>query len=244
MARYTLHPISPTQDLDILTTLSLSATINDPLYHLTYPSSTVSSSALHTYHLKTKIDLPDLGNSKDVIKVVDNSLSPAKIAGFCSWDFGPREKEGEEGKEAEGESEEAVLREWGSELPGADTRFILCLWEKLKVVVGRVEREGDISSSFHFLFVHHMVNERTELLLMRIAPAYQRRGLGGMLLQWGLDRAREEGRRIICLAGPEGWKLYEKFGFRNLGEVEVNLEEFGGEEAYVHRVIVWDPREN
>lgn len=46
---------------------------------------------------------------------------------------------------------------------------------------------------------------------MAVAPAWQRRGVGGQLVRQGLDRLREMGERIVIVVGhPE---YYPRFGF-------------------------------
>lgn len=52
-----------------------------------------------------------------------------------------------------------------------------------------------------------------------------------------MAKADEEGIPIFLTASPMGAKLYPKFGFLEVGRLEVNVEEFGGEsgEVNVHR---------
>lgn len=44
-----------------------------------------------------------------------------------------------------------------------------------------------------------------------------------------MAKADEEGTPIFLTASPMGAKLYPKFGFVEIGRLEINLEEFGGE---------------
>jgi hypothetical protein len=41
-----------------------------------------------------------------------------------------------------------------------------------------------------------------------------------MLLQWGCEQADEHCRDAFLIASPAGMRLYEKFGFKVVGEVQ------------------------
>lgn len=49
-----------------------------------------------------------------------------------------------------------------------------------------------------------------------VAPQHQRKGVGAMLLQWGLDIARSEGTPIQLRATYNGEQLYRRYGFRTI----------------------------
>ncbi|KAK3337609.1 acyl-CoA N-acyltransferase [Cercophora scortea] len=59
------------------------------------------------------------------------------------------------------------------------------------------------------------------LMLLAVDPAYQGRGVGKMLLRWGMDQAAAEGKKTFLLATVEGRPLYEKQGFKVLSEFDV-----------------------
>ncbi|KAJ3497630.1 hypothetical protein NLG97_g1754 [Lecanicillium saksenae] len=50
-----------------------------------------------------------------------------------------------------------------------------------------------------------------------VDPAHQRRGIGKMLLNWGVEKAREEKRDAYLIATPAGLPLYKAAGFEDLG---------------------------
>lgn len=63
-----------------------------------------------------------------------------------------------------------------------------------------------------------------------VHPAYQGRGIAKRLVQWGLDEAKARGG-LECLTEGSvmGRRVYEKLGFRSLGEIEyVFDDEFAG----------------
>lgn len=65
---------------------------------------------------------------------------------------------------------------------------------------------------------------------------YQRRGVGALLLKWGLDQAEAE--RVPC--GVEssfaGLRLYDKMGFRKIDDMR-----YGDKERETMPVMVWEP---
>ncbi|KGO56770.1 Acyl-CoA N-acyltransferase [Penicillium expansum] len=59
----------------------------------------------------------------------------------------------------------------------------------------------------------------SSLTIVAVNPAYQRQGVGTMLLKWACDEADRNGRDGFLLASTAGVRLYEKFGFEKVGEV-------------------------
>lgn len=57
------------------------------------------------------------------------------------------------------------------------------------------------------------------LSVVAVDPAYQRQGIGSMLMRWACDEADRNGRDGYLLASPAGISLYETFGFEKVGEV-------------------------
>jgi len=55
---------------------------------------------------------------------------------------------------------------------------------------------------------------------MSICPEYQRQGLGSMLMQHICEDMDRHGRHGYVLASPAGVRLYSKFGFEAVGQVD------------------------
>lgn len=67
-----------------------------------------------------------------------------------------------------------------------------------------------------------------DLKLLHTDPAHQRRGAGGMCLQWGTAQADRLGLPSYLEASAEGRPLYEKFGFKEVDRIVVDLTKWGG----------------
>ena len=75
------------------------------------------------------------------------------------------------------------------------------------------------------------MTERHWLLnLLGTHPRYRRRGAAAMLVEWGLKRADEEGKKcFVDAGGGEGEALYRRYGFVDVGELVLDLG--GGDEG-------------
>jgi GNAT superfamily N-acetyltransferase len=73
-------------------------------------------------------------------------------------------------------------------------------------------------------------------------PEFQRRGLGGMLLRQGIERADAEGRRIYLEATEAGRPLYEKLGWKDIDLVSVDLRKWGEERPGLNYIMMREPR--
>ncbi len=76
------------------------------------------------------------------------------------------------------------------------------------------------------------------LMVLDTHPEYQRRGAGTILCEWGMARAREQGKVVTLFASTMGAPLYGKLGFRTLGVVKVQVE--GEEEKLELPAMMWE----
>ncbi|KAH6609892.1 hypothetical protein Trco_003238 [Trichoderma cornu-damae] len=65
------------------------------------------------------------------------------------------------------------------------------------------------------------------LKLLHTDPDHQRRGAGGMCLQWGTAEADRLGLVSYLEASEEGRPLYEKYGFKEVDRIVVDLSRWG-----------------
>jgi GNAT superfamily N-acetyltransferase len=73
-------------------------------------------------------------------------------------------------------------------------------------------------------------------------PGYQRKGLGKRLLEYGCEIADREGAKVYLEASKTGLPLYESLGWEGVGEFDIDLGEFGGEEVQVLKLMVRAPK--
>jgi len=68
-------------------------------------------------------------------------------------------------------------------------------------------------------------------------PAYRGRGIGSMLLRWGLEQAAEKGLECWIDASPMGSGLYKRFGWVAVDRLDFELSKYGGKEGEVDGVV-------
>ena len=72
------------------------------------------------------------------------------------------------------------------------------------------------------------------LMHMVTRPSQRGKGAARLLIQWGIERAEETGASAYLEAGVMGRPIYEKMGFRQVGELmELDLRPFGVETTFV-----------
>jgi len=73
------------------------------------------------------------------------------------------------------------------------------------------------------------------LKILCTSPDYQRKGIGAVLLDWGLHHARARGEMVYLEASEFGKGLYLKKGFKEIGRVVV------GNGTIILPCMLWDP---
>lgn len=64
-------------------------------------------------------------------------------------------------------------------------------------------------------------NQHWELELLGTFPQYRRRGVGKVGLNWGFERAREDGVPLLVTSSISGEKLYRAAGFKVVGNINM-----------------------
>lgn len=68
---------------------------------------------------------------------------------------------------------------------------------------------------------------------LAVHPNWQRKGVGSMLISKFLESVDADYPKCYVVSSRTGKPLYERFGFKMMGAVSVDLEEFGDYEPYV-----------
>lgn len=82
--------------------------------------------------------------------------------------------------------------------------------------------------------------ESWTLAYLAVSPSHQKKGIGAELCQWGMKKAEEEGICAFLLSTISGKRLYEKVGFRVVGEWRWAK---GGDDRLM-TIMRWDPPSN
>ncbi len=75
------------------------------------------------------------------------------------------------------------------------------------------------------------------IIFLTVDPAYQGRGVGKQLMQWGTDKADSEGTYCWVSSSMGGVGAFEKHGFRQVGKIEANLDEYSEGESGQPRTV-------
>lgn len=73
------------------------------------------------------------------------------------------------------------------------------------------------------------MSDLVDLHVLVTDPSYQRRGAASILVQWGVDRAKELGLPLYLESSKRAHELYKKFGFEDIEMFEVDMSLYGGQ---------------
>jgi len=94
----------------------------------------------------------------------------------------------------------------------------------------------DATSGARFLKRAKILKDSEAFVLkeLYVRPEYQRQGLGGRLVEWGVKKADELGILAYTEASAKGLGLYLRYGFYEMDRVTVDLGDWGGEKGQLH----------
>ena len=83
-----------------------------------------------------------------------------------------------------------------------------------------------------------------DLEIVGTSPKFQRKGAGSELLQYGCERADEQGVEAFLEAAPDALPLYQKFGFRTAASMHttIKFEQSPEGEIYTETFMIREPR--
>ena len=102
--------------------------------------------------------------------------------------------------------------------------------------MGGWAREGNGVRRPHVQQFHCLLTLVAVLTTLITRESKRRQGAGGMLVEWGVQRALRDDCPAFMEATAAGAPLYAKFGFRKIGEQTLRLEEFGLDDVPLARM--------
>ncbi|KID85033.1 Acyl-CoA N-acyltransferase [Metarhizium guizhouense ARSEF 977] len=158
------------------------------------PANCAAGDALRLWRLARKsIKLTD--KRINIIVAVDDDLR-GQIVGFALWEI-----------PAPNASDSELLPSAVSS-PGLDES---AFEEMQRILVNHVRKHFGDEGTSNMWHLDHLA----------VDPRHQRRGIGKLLLNWGIEKAKHDGRDCYLVATPAGKSLYESVGFRTLQELSI-----------------------
>lgn len=151
-------------------------------------------------------------------KLVDTSVTPNRIAAWSRW-IVPHTLSAEEKSRRQvlSDTEEALIAS------KKKTRFPEGVQEDLAIrffgTLGEIQKRLiDPSQTW-------------VLSLLAVDPAYQRRGLGTVVLKYMLEQVNASGNKAYLEAMPAGHGLYKKLGWEDVELMELDMSSIGVKES-------------
>jgi ribosomal protein S18 acetylase RimI-like enzyme len=247
---FTLYPALPSDAEVLIRDCDFPAMLDDPLRLLKFPRS---GAAFSEEEIQWNLKALRVALKRPETKFFKACTGDGRPVGFAVWTVPVVEDQGksaeatggDDGEEVNGKKQNKELGKNGQEgekrgdeeLPKS---LDIDAWldatkqfkaEKERVLQGRknLYRKPPLpqDGTQHLLFIS-VTNSFSPAGLNRISvtPAYQGKGVGSLLVDWGCEQADKTGSDMSLLASPAGIKLYEKFGFEVVGVVEIKGTKF------------------
>ncbi|KAI9893525.1 MAG: hypothetical protein M1814_006321 [Vezdaea aestivalis] len=85
----------------------------------------------------------------------------------------------------------------------------------------------------------HMTGQAFYLLKLLVThPQHQRKGAGTALIKYGISAADKTGIRCYLEASPDGSGLYQKYGFKKVEDIALDLHPWGVDDAWRGVVMI------
>ena len=79
--------------------------------------------------------------------------------------------------------------------------------------------------------------------MLHTDPGFQRRGAGGMLVDWGLKKSDELGLPVYLESSSNAHEFYKNKGFKDLEMFKVDFAKFGGP-VHEQPLMLREPKSN
>lgn len=145
-----------------------------------------------------------------IFKCVDTDIND-ELVGIAFWEIFPRERTMEEVL-----ANQTAREPFPEENRPARLEFMQGLWDAQRETMG--------------------TKPHVELAILVVDPKHQRRGIGRMLVQWGVDKSEELGIPATLEASKAGFRLYSSVGYKEVKRITFKTAKYGGTEDDVHVV--------
>ncbi|KAL6872757.1 putative GNAT family acetyltransferase [Trichoderma novae-zelandiae] len=148
-----------------------------------------------------------------MVVAIDDSLPATnQVVGFGLWDVYEYKHEATHSTLTQTDSEKAANQPQSTvhELPPPS--FDQEAYAELRAIV---------SADHQAMFGERGIKDVWHLDYLGVDPQHQRKGIGRMLLDWGLRRAASDGKDCYLMATPAGRALYAKTGFEVVRTVPI-----------------------
>jgi GNAT superfamily N-acetyltransferase len=75
-----------------------------------------------------------------------------------------------------------------------------------------------------------------------VSPEYQGKGVGSLLMEWGLKKADDLGAKLWLTSTPQALSIYERFGWKTVERYDIDLGNYGGEGIYTRAWMLREPK--
>ncbi|KAI1630188.1 acyl-CoA N-acyltransferase [Exophiala viscosa] len=187
-------------DLEAIVRVQFDACANDHGFPVIFPKGPTRASVTHFVRAFEH----DMENDPTCQIVIAKHSSSGEVASYAIWNFFP--------SRTQEEIEEEML-------------------------IDEYPLPRDANKQLGNALIHNSIRKRHEVVAANIgerspyaylaavgtSPKYQNQGAASKLLTWGLERADDRGLATYVEGAPAGFRLYEKFGFKEVAKLRLDL---------------------
>ncbi|KAI9733612.1 MAG: hypothetical protein M1834_003214 [Cirrosporium novae-zelandiae] len=204
-------------DLQSIATVASRAFANQPIYHYFAPRHVEHKDEFRAVLLREIKERFATPGQVVMVAEEDDGNGKMKIAGYAIWIRigGPRKWHKDTLTNNDGtELERSLLRAeaFYVEKRGSDEIFISPNAQRFHEMAEEIMKGANICDN------HWHLNT------IAVSPLFQNQGIGAMLIDWGLESAKEEGVPVTLESTTITSKLYVKKGFRDIGVIRVTKD--------------------
>ncbi|KIW52682.1 hypothetical protein PV05_08307 [Exophiala xenobiotica] len=199
MPAFVLLPASPS-DLEAIARVQFEACASDHGFSVIFPKGATLASITHLVHSYEN----DMENDPTCYIMIVKEAMSGEVASFAIWHFYPPRTQDEVDRE---------------------------------MLIDDFPFPSDANKELGNRLIHNSIRKRHEAVAANVgaqrpyvylaavgtSPKYQKQGAASQLLNWGVERADDQGLTIYVEATPAALRLYEKHGFREVGRLQLDL---------------------